>query len=191
MFTSRIVIFLAAMFWLPATAWAEPLSYNYVELDYLDLDTDVAGVNFDGDGWAVGGSAEFAPNWYVLGRYADSELERSTIDLDLEQITLGAGYHVETGDVTSFFGNLTFEDIDIDVADDSGFGLEGGARFALGSRVELGASLKYLDVGDVVDGELGFKLSSVVDVHESIGLTLDFESIDDLDVISLGGRVYF
>ncbi|GEM_PF-3461221 len=131
-----------------APVWAaEGLSYNYVQANWI-ADSELDGtVSTDGDGFDVGGVFSFSDTFYVLGEYKDLSYDGG----DLEETSVGVGAHSNTftGGI-DVFGNLTFENVDAGaLGDDSGFGIEVGARTALGASADGYISYEYDDVGDL------------------------------------------
>lgn len=188
---------------LAGTLHASP-NYNYVELDYIDFDIEP----FEGDGWAIGGSALVHPNVFILGRFSDAETDATvfgtSVDGDFEQISIGAGLQSPLqNDNISVFGQLTYEDLELDISgggarasfDDSGFALEGGARFIIHPQFEIGGSVRFIDVGDFYDGEFGFRVGGEWRALPWLAVNVDYDQNngDDSDVeqIQAGVRVYW
>lgn len=192
-----------AVFWVSGASLASP-NYNYVELDYLDLDIEP----FEGDGWAIGGSGLIHPNFYLTGRYSDAETDGrflgTQLDADFQQLSVGIGAQSPLeNDQFSVFGQLTFEDIELDVStanaaaseDDTGFALEGGVRYMAMPQLELNGSARYIDVGDIFDGEFGFRAGALWTVLPWLAISVDYDQTNgdggDVEQIQLGGRVYW
>jgi opacity protein-like surface antigen len=183
---------MAAAVALPMVATAKPLNYNFVELDYLNTDLDGP----DGDGFSLKGNFAFTDSFFFTGRYNDSSVEQGAFDADVQRITAGVGFKHAMSDVSSLFATLTYEDVEVDTntpvdLDDDGFGLGAGIRFAVMENLELNGGLEYLDVGDAIDGEVGFTVGGVFDVTETIGLALGYEDVDDFGEIHAGVRLNF
>src|SRR5690349_2422821 len=87
---------------LPLAGFATPLSYNYVELNYVEPEIG----SVDGDGFQLNGSVSFAENWFFTGRYADGTLSVAGPDLDVTRISAGVGYNSKVADSTSLYGQV-------------------------------------------------------------------------------------
>lgn len=133
---------------LPASAMAaEDISYTYVQLDYIvqDIDAfeddqvfdDVLEDVDDGSGFGIEGSFAFANNFFVFGKYSNTEADFTYIDddglfvpqgEDIKSFDLGLGYFLPLSDTLDFvaraaytdvdYGDLNFGQVDDDVADD-------------------------------------------------------------------------
>lgn len=163
---------------------AEPLSYNTIEIDYIDADIDP----FSGDGWAIGGSGLIHDKLFLTGRYSDIGTDTSGSDFDVERLSLGIGAFFNPRiEHLSLYGTLTFEDVQVDSnvarfdVDESGVGIEAGARFALLPNLEVSAAGRYLDVDGYFDSNLGGRIGLVWDVLPWLGLSLDYD-VNDIDV---------
>lgn len=151
----KMVLF-GALLALPLAATAEGLSYNHVDVNWVaDTELDFSGLgSVDGDGFSLDGVFSVSDMVYILGGYEDLTYDGNGGDLDLTNIRAGVGAHSNayTGGV-DIFGNLTYEDIELEVpgdsADDSGFGLEIGARMPLGTAADAYVSYQYQDIGDL------------------------------------------
>ena len=198
----------AAAFLVSGAVLASP-NFNYVELDYVDLDIDP----LSGDGWAIGGSGLVNPNIYLLGRYSDTEADDNIggidVELELEQLSLGVGIQspLQSNDNISLFGQLTYENIEGDFevsgpggfiagdADDSRFVIEGGGRFGVLPQIELSASLRYIEVADFYDGEFGFKVGAEWQAMPWLALSIDYDQteaeFDDVQQFQAGVRIYW
>jgi hypothetical protein len=69
----------------PLAAMAEDMSYNYVDLAYVDQDID--GVGPSADGFGLRGSIGFAENWLAFAEYTSTSVQ----GVDIEQIAVGFG----------------------------------------------------------------------------------------------------
>lgn len=178
---------------LAAPVLADTPSYNYIEGLYqrVEFDTNF-GSEIDGDGFAIGGSLEVAENWHMFGGYGTTGLDFS---IDLNQFTVGGGYHVDISPISSFFVNLAYVRAELDAGgfgspDDSGYGLTIGLRSRVSQQIDLEGSLGYVDLGDGSDGTTlgGAALYRFSDMF-SAGLFVGVE--EDILSYGLGGRVYF
>ncbi|MGB1580348.1 MAG: hypothetical protein ACPHER_02435 [Nevskiales bacterium] len=148
-------VLLTALLALPVAGWAEGLSYNHVQVDWIansDLDANVPGTGSgetDGDGFGLSALLSVSEVFYLVGNYQDTDYDDG--GLAIEEISLGVGAHNNTyTGAIDVFGNITFENIDVDGAgDDNGFGFEIGARTVLSGALDGFISYDYDDVGDL------------------------------------------
>lgn len=174
---------LAAGLMLPLAAVSAPLSYNHIDGAYVHED-----IGPKGDGFLISGQFAFADSWFFTGRYSKANLDGGFPDL--ERISAGVGYQAPVAEGTSVYGQVTYEHVDLGGSED-GFGVEGGLRYAIAPQFEVNGAIEYGDIDNVVDQKVGFKLGGVYDVTPTIGITAGYESIDDLDEWTVGGRFYF
>lgn len=187
------ILTITAMLVTSAAALAETPSYNYIEGSYqfVDLDIDF-GSNVDGDGFGVGGSYELAENWHIFAGYSMIGFD---FGIDLNELSVGAGYHADISDTTSFYANLAYVSAEIDVdtlgsVDENGYGLMVGLRGMVTDRLELDGNLSYVDLGDGADGTaLGVSALYAFGDSFSAGITAGFD--EDATSYGLVGRVYF
>lgn len=179
---------------LAAPALADTPSYNYVQGSFqkVDLDDGGLGLDVDGDGFGIGGSFEVADNWHIVGGY-------STIDfgfgVDLNQLSIGGGYHTDISTTTSLFADLSLVRAEVDAGpfgsqDESGFGLRVGIRSNLTDKVEAEGNIAYVDLGNGGDGtSVGGALWYGFTESFSAGILAGAE--EDVFSYGIGARLYF
>jgi len=174
-------------------AMADGLSYSYVEATYNEVDIDLgSGLNADGDGYSVSGSVGIADNWFVFAGYSSFDFE-SVVDLD--QWSVGGGYHSAISTTTDWFATLSYIDASVDAggllrADDSGYGVSLGVRSMVNPSLELYGSLGYADLGGGADGtQVNAGLWYTVSGNLALGLGASFD--DDVTEYGIGLRLYF
>jgi len=178
---------------LAANASAQTPSYSFVEGGFqrVDLDSNF-GADLDGDGFSVGGSYEVAPNWHIFGNFSSTGLD---FNIDLDQLTLGGGYHADVSPISSFYANLAFIDADVGASgfgsvSESGYGIQVGLRSMVSPRLELEGYLSHVDLGGGVDGTgVGGSALYHFGRNFAAGLTIDLE--EDSTAYALGARLYF
>ena len=147
----RQSIILAALLLASSYAGAQSVSYDYLELGYQSVDIDNGP---SGNGWSLGGSFSFAERWYGFANFSNADFN---FGIDLEQLAVGAGYHLPLSKATDFFAELAYIDASagangFDSADDNGFGASIGARGMLTPKFELQGTISYVDLGGGADG---------------------------------------
>jgi hypothetical protein len=180
---------------LAAPTFAADISYNFIEAGYQEIDIDggfFSGVDIDGDGYGVGGSFELDENWFIGASYSKADFD---FGIDLDQLMLGAGYHVPISDNADFYGMISFVNVEASAGgfgsvDDDGYAATIGLRSMIGDRFELNGSLAYVDLGDGGDTtEFGagalYYFSDAFAAGFSIGID------DDVTAYGIGFRVYF
>ncbi|MEZ5557529.1 MAG: outer membrane beta-barrel protein [Pseudomonadales bacterium] len=148
--TNLSAALLAAGLASAGAAYADDMSYTYVEGGYLM--TDIDNVNVDGDGLGIAASAALNEMFFVFGDYATQEFDNN---IDYDQFQLGLGGHWPITEVLDVVGTVSYVDAELDAgpanADDSGFGLGLGLRGRLTDVVELEGGINYYDLDDAGD----------------------------------------
>ena len=173
-----------------APALAGDLSYNYLQLGYQRVDVD--DINVDGDGFGLGGSFEVGENWFIQAGYATAELD---FGVDLDQLGVGVGYHVDMSENADFFATLSYVSVEASVpgfgsADDDGFGVSIGVRGMVSEQVELTGSLGYVDLSDSGDST-SLNAAAFYNFTDAFALGLVLGTDDDVTSYGLAGRFYF
>ena len=137
---------------LPLASHADVMDYSYAELGYIDGELDAGGdVDVDGDGFALRGSLEVHPNFFVFAGYQDLDFD---FNVDVSLLEVGGGGHWPLTDKIDLVGKLGIAKAEIDVgsfdADDDGFLLGARVRGAVAPKFELEGGFDYrdLDIGD-------------------------------------------
>ena len=176
-----------------ATAMAQAPSYSYIQASYQEVDIDLGGgLDVDGDGFGVGGSAELGANWFIFASYSSFDFESV---VDLNELSVGAGYHSAISEKTDWFVSLGYIDAELDIAgfgsfDDSGIGASLGVRSMFSPTLELYGSVGYADLGDGADGT-SFAAGLWYTVTGNLALGLGVEAGDDVTGYGVGFRLYF
>ena len=145
-----------------ANAQDPDISYTYVDIGYVNMDADdVLGVDVDGDGWGVRGSAAIHPNIHLIGGYSGIGLDD---DIDLTAWDVGIGYNYSVADNTSLFATVAYVDGEAEKGsfseDDNGYALGAGVRYMLVTDfirasvldgIEFQGGIDYVDLGDIGD----------------------------------------
>jgi hypothetical protein len=174
---------------------AADFSYDYIQAGYQEIDIDddlFSGFDVDGDGYFVGGSFELTENWFVAGGYSSADFD---FGVDLDEITIGAGYHVPLNNNVDFYGMLSLVRAEVSASgfgssDENGYAAEIGVRGMIGDRFELNGSLAYVDLDEGGDGT-AFGAGLLYNFTNTLaaGLALDFD--EDVKAYGIGLRFYF
>ena len=166
------------------------LSYNFVQVDYLDADLDGGP---DGDGVGLFGSGEIGDKFHLFGGYRTLEFDGGLASADLDILQAGFGYHRAIGEKASFFGRVSYVDVELDAglgsADDDGFGLAAGIRGMVHEKIELQGQIERIDLGDGDDTQ--FEVQALYNFTPKFSAGLTYRTGDDFDWIGIGGRFYW
>lgn len=122
---------MAAAWLLPTAAIAaDPLAFNYLEVDYVNVDVDFSqSFQVDADttfrqrtssdgGYRVGGAWEFYDRFHVFADFSSADQDlRATLNgvaagkdsFDVERLRLGLGYSLPLSSINSVYGRLSFD----------------------------------------------------------------------------------
>lgn len=123
---------------------AEGVSHSYVEAGYGY--GELAGGLIDGDGFKLGGSLELPANFILGASYRDITFKEGGDSLDMSELSAGISYKWALGESFDVLTGASFEQLEVEGLDESGFGLNIGTRGRLTDNVELAASLQYVDI---------------------------------------------
>ena len=175
-------------------AFAGGLSYNYIELGYqkAELDDDLAGISVDGDGFGIRGSFEVGDSWFIGASYGTLGFD---FGVDLDQLSVGAGFHMDVSDRADFFASLSYLQAEVSASgfgsiDENGYGVTIGLRGLAADNFELRGTVAYSDLGDGADGT-AFGAGALYSFTDNFALGFDLELDDDVTVYGLGARFYF
>ncbi|HEY0975385.1 MAG TPA: outer membrane beta-barrel protein [Solimonas sp.] len=182
-------IAVAALVALPLSAFAQGLSYNYVEAGYVTGDAD--GTDFDG--FRVKISGKIADSFYLFGSYGSLETDTSPA-LESDTITAGLGWRHALGANTDFTAEAAFVKADVELSgfgsdDDTGYGLGVGVRHLLSPQFELAGNVDYVDVFD--DDNTSFTAAALYHFTPALSLGVSYTTDDDTDAWTFGGRFNF
>ena len=180
----KIIAAAVAALALPAAASAMEnanLSYTFAEFGYQDIE--------EADGFNLEGSYQFNQTFFAFGEYNTLGNDGS----DVTTLTFGAGAAVAMNDKVDLFAKLGFVSADIEVGpfsnDDTGFGLEFGARGMVTKELEVFGGLSYVDVFE--DSRTGLELGARYWVQENLGISFAYEDVEDGSGFMLAGRYTF
>ncbi len=154
-------------------------SYNYAEIQYVDMDNGL-------DGFRLSGSYDIKPNLAITA----SLLKASVGRFDYDLMAIGAAYHARW---------VEFEKSDLIIhaslvnADTSGsdndLGLTFGAkvRASVKEQLEINGDLSYTTV---LDGDLSLDIGAAYTFAPNLAATLNYQLTDN-DALSIGLRYYF
>jgi hypothetical protein len=182
---------------------AKGFSYTYVEGGYRGIRAD----SVDGDGLSANLSVGIADHFMFLAGYThyfvDSLQGFSSVDVDIDEFTIGGGGHYSFGDRFDLVGSLVYVDdqstgtatypgeSDKSRIKDKSEGYELGVagRFRALENLELTPLVVYRDVGDYAD--TGFGLNAIYKFHKkwSVRGNATYFSDDSATNLFLGVRL--
>ncbi len=189
---SRYLAGICALF-LAVPAMADSPSFNFVQLGYQEVELDVgAGFDVDGDGFALGGSVEFGPQFFGFVSYSDIGFD---FDVDLSQLQVGVGWKTDVSESSAFFARAAYVQAEVDVPgfgseDESGYGLGVGIRSNVSPLIELYAEIAYADLGDGADST-AFGGGIFFNFTEMFALGAGAATDDDVTSYGITARLYF
>jgi hypothetical protein len=180
---------------LAVPTFAADISYNFIEAEYQEIDIDsgfLGGFDIDGDGYGIGGSFELNENWFIGASYSKADFD---FGVDLDQLMLGAGYHVPISDNADFYGMFSFVSAEasvdgFDSIDEDGYAATIGLRGMIGERFELNGSLAYVDFGNGGDST-AFGAGALYNFGDAFAAGFSVGIDDDVTTYGIGFRVYF
>ena len=176
---------------LTGSAFAGDLSYNFLEGQYQRVEFDEGFIDVDGDGFGIAGSFEINENVFALASYSTADFD---FGIDLNQLTIGAGYHVDVSENADFFAALSFIRAEVEASgfgseDEDGFGATIGVRGMVSDQVELFGTLSYVDLGSDDSTALGG--GALYNFNDAFAVGANVEFDDDVTSYGLTARFYF
>jgi hypothetical protein len=168
---------------MPVTASARGVDFNYLDLNYVNVDVDIS-ESFveDGDtfsfktssdhGFQLGGAFEIWETVHLFGEYSqasqDFTLAEGTFvvkgDFDVVRWRLGIGYAIPMDDMLSLYGRVSYDRAEFkDVKalgenfgsdKDDGLGAELGLVWAATPQFHVQPYVRYTSVGEIDDVEV-------------------------------------
>lgn len=170
---------------LPLTALAAEPNYTYVEAGWARLNVDADGIgDVDFDGFQVRGSVEAGKDFHFFGSYGSTTNDDAGIDVDVDELQLGVGYHYPLGNgSTDLIAEVGYLRQEIDAGDfvdgkADGYRASVGFRSAFNDRFEGYVKGSYS--GGDFDGFSGL-VGAQVKFNQTWGLVGEIEAgeIDD------------
>ncbi len=158
-------------------------NYTYAEFDVCWVDPDFANTDTE-IGFQLLGSARVYRDLFVRASFLDSGG-----DADTSLFRIGAGWAFPIRSDLDGYGLLQLGRVDVHDADDTGWLLEGGVRYAATEKIEVNG---LIEVVDFEDTELGFGAGGRYSFTPQLSAGLNFETISDFaNIIYLGVRYEF
>jgi hypothetical protein len=168
-------------------------NYDYVEVGFVSLDTRIFGVDADGDTLGISGSFDLSESVNFL---AGSQSADYDFDLEGTQAIIGLGYHQATNRNTDLYMEAFYldvelafpEDIELEDAAETGYGVNVGLRNLIGRKFELDFSVSHVDLNG---NQTGFGLAGRYYLHRTFALGLSISGADDTRGLGFALRAGF
>ena len=179
---------------LSLNTFAASPSYDFVKAGYVQADIEDAG-DFEPSGFQIQGFKSLNENVYLTGRYGQLGEDVSGVDIDLDYASAGVGYRYGLTQNTDFFGEVTYEYVNIDVEldsisgeDDNGYGITAGIRSMLSEQFELRSAIRYIDIED---DETAFEIGADYFFTPQFSFGATYVIADDVDLLGVSARYTF
>jgi hypothetical protein len=157
-------------------------SYTFGEVGYTTWDIDGA----DADGFTLDGSVALGENFFIVGNWGSVSGDG---DGDIDMSGIGFGAKMDNDNGGSFYASYNFGSWDLGAFDLDVDTLRLGYRHMTTDKLELNGSFTSNDMEG--DSETGFQLGLAYSATDTFQITAEFETIDELDMISFGARFNF
>ena len=163
---------------------AADFNYSYGQLGYETGDFE---------GLVLTGSYEINKDMFIIARYAALTNDDSVVDLDFDDISIGAGYHMPINKDMDAVFTVSLDDIEVDnagggTASDTGILLTAGVRFNLNEKIELAGGAFY---NSTIDGDFGIQGEVRYNINKTMSAGLNFTSSDFVDGLGVNFRMGF
>ncbi|MEC9334158.1 MAG: outer membrane beta-barrel protein [Pseudomonadota bacterium] len=179
---------------LSLNTFAASPSYDFVKAGYVQADIEDAG-DFEPSGFQIQGFKSLNENVYLTGGYGQLGEDVSGVDIDLDYASAGVGYRYGLTQNTDFFGEVTYEYVNIDVEldsisgeDDNGYGITAGIRSMLSEQFELRGAIRYIDIED---DETAFEIGADYFFTPQFSFGATYVIADDVDLLGVSARYTF
>ncbi len=168
---------LATTLLISAISSASDLNYDYVEIRYSSKNLDNQTDNFSGYDLYLNKS--ISNNVYLLFDYGIGSVNTSEGSLDVNGISVGAGYYTPINYKTDLYAEIGFLKSKAKLAgrsvDANGRGYGLGVRSKLNSKVEGLVFINYTDVEGKTDTGIDIQLAFELARNMQISAGIDFE----------------
>jgi hypothetical protein len=190
----RILVALGCSVFMSQGYAAESIfNYDYIEVGSIALETQIFGIDVEGDSRAVSGSFDLTDHVNIVAGIQSSDFD---FEYESDQSIMGVGYHEGTSRTTDLYLeafylkiDLVFpETIDQEEVKKTGYGINAGLRKLIGKRSEFDFNFSYIDVDD---SEISFGIAGRHYFHRTFALGLFYSVADDVKATGLTLRVGF
>ncbi len=170
---------------------AGELNYNFLQATYVSSDTNISGVNVDGNGFAVSLSKEISPNIAFVGGIDNQSFD---FGIDTNSFSFGVNYHSPINEKSDFIIGFNVLNAEVSVdgfgsEDDTGNIISIGMRNNLQNNMEFSWAFQRTDIFD--DSSTSFSLGILIGLENNFQVGFGYSSGDDTDSIGFFGRANF
>lgn len=185
---TKLIGFVTLLTSLSWGAYAGNFNYKYGQIGYETGDFS---------GLTLTGSFDVNKDIFVLARYAALTNDEFGVDLDYDDISVGAGYHMPIDTKTDAVFTVSFQSSELSViipfvgtasVDDTGILLTAGARHNLNAKVELSGGIYHTTT---FDGDTGIQAEARYNIDNKMSAGLSYSSGDLFDGLSINFRAGF
>jgi hypothetical protein len=179
------------IFFLPYASHARDLSYSYIEIGAASTETEVLGIEIEGDAKSVFASAEIGDKAYIHAAYGNTEFD---FDIETNLFSAGLGLHTDISEGTDIFVEVSFVSSEVEQPsfgseDDTGTGVDIGIRHLVSDSLELNAGFAQVSIFD--ESETAFGVGARLYANESISVGIEYATADDTDGVGFSLRAEF
>lgn len=198
-------LFLASAFALTTIpAYAAPLSWSYINVNYNLETVELNNVTDDLEGSTISFGGSYSPieNFAVIGGYstgsADVSGNGNTVDLDLDGYYIGGLAYTPVSPSADFFAGVRFVEVSGDYSvngvrkgtlDGDGTSLFLGIRALVNPKLELNAMIDRFDGGN--DTSTDIKFGAGYYIATDVSLTASYAFSSDATSLSFGATKHF
>jgi hypothetical protein len=170
---------------------SQPFSYSYAELAYDESDFDLGGGgDIDGDGFTLSGSFEINEDWHAYASYGMADLDAG---IDVDTLSIGAGYRYPLRDDTDIYGRVLYISSDVDFTgpgdgDEDGLGLQVRIRHRVSDEFEVEGGIQHVDV---FDSDTSLQAMARYHFNESLSVGIGLTFAGDTDTFGVNARYSF
>lgn len=179
MTTTKKIGLLALLASLSWGAQAANFNYNYGQIGYETGDFE---------GLTLTGSFEVNKELFVLARYVAVTDDSLGIDIDYDEISVGAGYHMPIDQKTDAVFTVSFSSGEVGALDDTGLLATAGVRHNLNNQIELAGGIYHISI---FDGDTGIQGEARYNIDNKMSVGVTYVSGDYLDGLGLNFRMGF
>lgn len=175
-------------------AFADGLSYTYLQADYSNVDLDNTRV--DVDVFGIGGSALIAPAVFFVADFSHGESDNfGGGSFDTTLVSAGFGLRHPLARAVDLTGTARLVHADIDGKgsqsgaddDDTGYGLAAGLRGLITPEFELNGTVAFVDIFDDTTTTVG--LAALFHLGRQFSIVTGFSTSSDAQTFTVGGRL--
>lgn len=190
----KTLLAIALLAGFAGSANASELSYNFVEVNYVNAGDFGSNGAFEFDGWNIAGSVELGESFYLVGDYNQTTDNPNGPSVDIDFYNLGAGFRHSINDKADFFADLSYSDASVSCfgcgdSDGSGYRARLGFRGNFNDHFEGSIGVTHRDLNDF-GKDTALLLGAQVKVNDTWGFVANVEAGDDTRY-SVGVRASF